>query len=494
MERLAAGPIRCLSPWVNPLPLLLAFIWLGLNAVVALGAGATASQWPQFRGPGGGGVAPDDARPPVFFGPSSNVLWRIALPPGNSSPIFWNDRLFVTAFDHGHLATLALDAMSGRELWRQDVTPERVEEVHQSLGSPASATAVTDGERVWVHFGSVGVLAYDFSGHELWRRPMQLTQTEYGASSSPILAGENVVQLLDQDGGSHLIALNQKTGAVAWRVERPEMRRGFGTPLIWDHDGASDLVVPGTLWLEGLDPRSGAERWRVSGLARITCTSPVVGDGLLFTASWTTGGDRTADRISMPKFEEVLAERDKDHDGKLNYAELPDGPVKQRFKHLDGNRDSVVDRSEWESMAAIFSRVENQAFAVKPDARGGLSDAGVLWRFKKGLPYVASPVYYRGRFYTVKNGGMFTCLEPQTGRPLYQEERLGAVGDYYASLTAADGRIYIMSQRGLVTVVKAGDAFQILAQNDLGEPVHASPAIVGGTLFLRTAGHLYAFR
>ncbi len=465
-----------------------------LGAALSFGSHAAEANWPQFRGPGGLGVAATDAPPPVSFGPGTNVAWRIALPSGNSSPIVWGQRIFLTGFAEGKLLTLALDRDSGRELWRRDVVPEKVEEVHQSLGNPASATPVTDGERVYVHFGSVGVLAYDFEGHELWRRPMKLTQTEYGASSSPVLASGNVVQLLDQDGGSHLVALNQRTGEVAWRVERPEMRRGFGTPIVWTHDGATDLVVPGTIWLEGLDPQNGSERWRVSGLARITCTSPVVGDGMLFTASWTTGGDHNAEHLTMPKFDDFLAEHDTNKDGKFSYAELPPGPMKDRFKHMDGNRSGFIERAEWETMADIFARVENQAFAVKPDAQGKMSDEGVLWRFKKGLPYVGSPICYGGRFYMVKNGGMLTCLDPQTGEPVYQEERLGAVGDYYASIVAADGRLYLTSQRGVVTVVRAGDVFEVLAHNDLGEVTQASPVPLGDTLLVRTSGHLTAYR
>jgi len=450
--------------------------------------------WPQFRGPGGQGVAVASARPPIRFTPIENVAWKTAVPTGNSSPILWGSRLFLTGFADGRLVVLALDRASGRELWRREVVAETVEEVHRSLGSPASATPVTDGERLYVHFGSVGLLAFDLEGQELWRLPMKLTQTEYGASSSPVLAGENVIQLLDQDGDSHLLAVNRRTGKIAWRVERPEMRRGFGTPLVWEREGATDLVVPGTIWLIGYHPKTGEERWRVSGLARITCTSPVVGEGMLFTSSWTTGGDRSADRITMPPFEEFAAQYDADKDGRFTFAELPDGPAKQRFKHLDGNRNSLVERAEWESMAAIFSRVENQTFAVKPDARGDVSDAGVQWRFKKGLPYVASPVFYQGRLYQVKNGGLLTCLHPRSGNPLYQEERLGAAGDYYASLLAGAGRIYVTSQRGAITVVKAGDAFEVLARNELGEVVQASPIAVADTLYVRTATQVYAFR
>lgn len=455
---------------------------------------AAENHWPQFRGPGGLGVAADGARPPAHFGPGSNVVWRVETPAGNSSPVIWGRRLFLTGYAGGKLLTLAYDRSTGRELWRREVTTEKIEEVHPSLGSPATATPVTDGERVYVHFGSLGALAYDFDGRELWRHPMTLTQTEYGASSSPILAGENVVQLLDQDGGSHLLALNRRTGKTAWRIERPEMRRGFGTPILWAHDGATDLVVPGTIWMEGLDPANGAERWRVSGLARITCTSPVVAGGLLLAASWTTGGDHGQGHLLMPKFDEVLPERDVDKDGRLTFAELPPGPAKERFKHLDGNRNGFVERAEWESMAAIFARVENQAFAVKPDSKGRVSDDGVLWRFKKGLPYVGSPLAYQGRFYLVKDGGMLTCLDPHTGKPFYQEERLGPVGAYYASLLGAGGRIYVTSRSGTIVVVKAGDVFDVIARNDLGEIIQATPAALEDVLFVRTAGHLAAFR
>jgi len=479
------------KPWALSIVLTL------LGAGGGLGAQApdnTLETWPQFRGPGGLGVAAAHARPPVHFGPDTNVIWRVPVPSGNSSPIVWGRHIVLTGFADGKLMTQSLDRDTGREVWRREVAPEKVEEVHQSLGNPASATPVTDGLRVYVHFGSFGMLAYDLEGKEVWRRPMSLTQTEYGASSSPILIGDHLFQLLDQDGGSHLVALNKRTGEVAWRVERPEMRRGFGTPIAWEHDGETDLVVPGTIWLKGLDPKTGAERWRVSGLARITCTSPVVGGGQLFTASWTTGGDRNTEHITMPSFDEFIVKHDQDKDGKFRYDELPPGPMKQRFKHMDGNRSGFIERAEWDTMAEIFARVENQAFAVRPDGRGGVSDAGVTWRFKKGLPYVASPVYYRGRFYMVKNGGMLTCLNPLTGVALYQEERVGGMGDYYASLVAADGRIYVASQRGVVTVVKAGDAFEILATNDLKENTHASPVPIGDRLIVRTSGHLASFQ
>ena len=473
-----------------PRSVLVACLLVGLTISLC----AAPEVWPQFRGPGGQGVAVPSARPPVRFSPTENVAWRAEVPSGNSSPIVWGNRIFLTGFAEGKCLALALDLEGGRPLWRREFEAPTVEEVHRSLGSPASATPVTDGRHLVVYFGSLGLIGLDLEGKELWRHPLPLPQTEYGSSSSPVLHRDRVYQLLDQDGASQLVAVDVHTGKTVWTVERPEMRRGFGTPVLWERPGTTDLVVPGTFWLIGYHPDTGEERWRVSGLSRITCTSPVIGDGLLLTSSWTTGGDRSADRITMPPFDEVLSARDADKDGRLTFEELPEGAAKQRFKHLDGNRNRLVERAEWESMAAIFAKVENQSFAVAPDAEGRISDAGVLWRFKKGLPYVASPLLYRGRFYQVKNGGLITCLDPRTGVPFYQEERLEAPGDYYASLVAADGRIYATSQHGVVSVLAAGDTFQVLGRNPMGEAVHATPVPVGEQLLIRTATKLYGFR
>ena len=140
-----------------------------------MGTVVAADNWPQFRGPGGAGVAAPGARPPVTFGPSENVAWKTAVPSGNSSPVVWGDRLFLTGYADGKLLVLAYDRATGRELWRRELIPSSVEEVHRTLGNPASATPVTDGERVYVHFGSIGLLALDLEGREQWRLPLTVT-------------------------------------------------------------------------------------------------------------------------------------------------------------------------------------------------------------------------------------------------------------------------------------------------------------------------------
>ena len=152
----------------------------------------------------------------------------------------------------------------------------------------------------------------------------------------------------------------------------------------------------------------------------------------------------------------------------------------------DGMKSHVLDLSSLE--------VEQGSILVKLFAPDGTVKAdGVRWRFKRGLPYVASPVQDGSHLYLVKNGGFLTCLDAVTGKAAYQEERLGASGDYYASPTLAAGHLYVASQPGIVTVVKAGSKFEVISRNDLGEAIQASPAVVGSTLYLRTASKLYAF-
>ena len=446
--------------------------------------------WPQFRGPGGLAVAPT-ANPPIHFGPQSNVVWKTALPSGHSSPCIAGDRIFLTGFDAGKLETLCLDRRNGRVLWRKPAPAEKIEPTHR-ISNPAASTPATDGERVFVYFGSFGLLAYDTAGKEQWRHPVPTPMTEFGAGTSPILAGNLLILVCDQDQGSFLLALDKYTGKQAWRTERPEFRRGFSTPLVWQHDGEEELVVPGSIWLRSYNLSDGRERWSYSGTSRVANSTPTAGDGHLFSASWNVGSD-AGDRITMEPFADFARTNDKDADGKLTREEIPAGPIRDRFSQMDLNKDGIVTPTEWQSMSEMFTKAGNAVLAIRPGGKGDITTSHLNWKSTRSLPYVCSPVYYQGRLYTVKNGGLASCYDAKTGKPFYQDERLGAGGDYYASLIAAGGHIYATSQGGIVTVWQSGDELKLLAKNDLGEQVMATPAVVENTLFLRTAGHLYAF-
>jgi outer membrane protein assembly factor BamB len=161
---------------------------------------------------------------------------------------------------------------------------------------------------------------------------------------------------------------------------------------------------------------------------------------------------------------------------------------------MDINKDGKITREEWDVMREMFAKAGNAVLALRAGGKGDITTSHLEWKATRSLPYVCSPVLHRGRLFTVKSGGLASCYEAKTGRVIYQDERLDAVGDYYASLVAADGNVLAISQKGIATVIDAGaDSLKILAHNDLGEQVMATPAIVQGKLYVRTANQLFAF-
>ena len=461
-----------------------------LAAIFVHTAATAADNWPQFRGPDASSVAAN-AKVPSEFGPKKNLKWKTPLPLGHSSPCIWGDRIFLTGLEQGKLETICLDRVSGRILWRRPAPVEKVEPAHR-IGSPAAPTPTTDGERVYVSFGSFGLLAYDFAGKEQWRHPLPAPIVEFGTSASPVLAGDRLILASDQDMDSFLLAVDKRTGKTIWRTPRPEFRRGFATPFIWKHDGIEEIVLPGSIKLVSYDTATGKERWTIRGMARVANASPTAGDGLLFVASWNIGGD-AGDRLKMPPLGEFFAEHDKNKDQKLSLAEYPQGPFKDRFTQTDVNKDGFVTTAEYEGMSEQFVKAENCIMAIRPGGKGDITDTHVVWKHIRSLPYVSSPLFLKGRVYTVRSGGMATCYEAQTGAVVYRDERLGVLGDYYASAVAAGDNIFLAAQKGTVIVYRASSAPEVLALNELGEQVMATPAVVSNTLFIRTDKHLMAF-
>lgn len=469
---------------MNPAPLL-AFALSALASTLAAG-----SNWPQFRGPGGLGLG--SGSPPVEFSPGQNLLWKTEIPHGHSSPCLWGDRIALTGLADGKLLTFCLNRADGRELWRAAAPADKIEESHR-IGSPAAPTCCTDGQILVSYFGSYGLLAYDWNGKPLWKKPLPPPLVEFGTSSSPILANGKVILLVDQDMGGYLLALDAQSGREAWRVDRSEFRRGFSTPFVWRHDGIEELVVCGSLWVRSYNLDDGTLRWSAGGMARVANASPVAADGLLLVSSWNVGGDED-DRIQMEPFDAFAAAHDADKNALISLAEFPEGPVKGRYSQIDADKDGQVTRAEYEAMRGMFAEAVNQLFAIKPGGSGDITATHVVWQQSKHLPYISSPVAAFGRVFTMKSGGIASAYDVRSGSPVYQAERVGASGDYYASAVAADDRVYVVSQRGTVVVLDAtSDKLGVLALNDLKAPVFASPAIVDGVIYLRTDKHLMAF-
>src|ERR1041385_4358105 len=216
--------------------------WIMVVATVVLSSLA-AAEWPQFRGPNSSGIG--DGKPPVEFSPSKNVLWKTAVGSGLSSPVIAKGRIFLTEFDRAtsRLATLCLDQRTGKTIWRRNVEPSQSEKLHE-INSPAAPTPVTDGERVYVYFGSYGLLSYDFDGKLLWELRQPIPENIYGAVASPIVAGDLLV-LNHQGKDAYLRAVNRRDGKTVWKTDRSQFQFGWSTPVFWQHDGIDEVVVLG---------------------------------------------------------------------------------------------------------------------------------------------------------------------------------------------------------------------------------------------------------
>jgi outer membrane protein assembly factor BamB len=472
--------------------LALAFVAVNAVAVTAMAD----SNWTQFRGPGGTGVA-DAERPPLELGPDKNVRWKTAVPSGLSSPIVVGDKLILTAFDDGKLYTVAYHRADGSEAWRANAPASQIEPFHKTEGSPAASTPASDGERIVSYFGSCGLFCYDLEGRELWKHemPPAATIADFGTGVSPILVDGVVVLLHDETKHPLILALDAATGKVLWEKKR-QSTAGFGTPAVWDTPAGKQVAAPGYARMIGYDLHSGDEKWSLEGMPASSCTTPVVSEGNLFYAGWSPG-DPEDTGFKMPPFDDILKQNnaDADGDGVLSKAESQNSMLKDFFDNQDANKDGRLTREEWDAMLKYIAAGRNSAFALKPGGSGDVTHSHVLWKQTKGLPYVSSAILYRGQYVMVKDGGIVTAYDAITGDEIYQKRSVPS-GSYYASPVAADGHIYFASLAdGAITVLAAGAKKpEVVAENPpLGERLAATPAIADNTLYVRTAGHLYAF-
>ena len=439
------------------------------------------------------GIVPEGVTLPAEFGEGPGRVWRVEMSPGISTPCIFGDSIFLTTLraDEKELATVALDRTTGQIRWKQIVPTKELEAFH-SVGSPASSSPACNGTQVFAFFGSYGMLCYDLNGALLWERRLGPFQDEFGASSSPILVGDKVILNEDHDINSFLIALDQKTGEVAWKTPREDATRSYSTPVLFDNHGQFEILVAGSLQLAAYDPKDGRKLWWFDGLSRIVDSTPVVVGDEIFIATWTPGGD-SDDRIQMEPFAAALITYDKNRDGEIGQDELPaDSDVLPRFFRIDLNQNNKLDQPEWEKHILVFERAQNIATALRPGTLGPVSSENARWVYHRGLPTVPSSVVYDGVLYMIKDSGIITSLDAATGELLKQGRAEGR-GNYYASIVAGDGKVYLISEGGVVTVLKAGRDWSILASTDFKERIMATPVVSDGIMLIRTDAALYAF-
>jgi hypothetical protein len=400
-----------------------------LAAIVVLFPLAQAENWPGFRGPTRQGVS-SEKNLPLEWGPGRNVFWKTAIP-GNgwSSPIVWEDRIFVTAATNEGRSchVLSLDAGSGKILWDKHVFDQETLQKREQ-NSYASPTPVTDGERVFAVFGGGSVVALDFEGNVLWENRDFDFFSEHGLCASPVLYKDTVIMTFDPSSrtgreekigwkvpwnGAAIWALDKRTGKLVWEGKRKASRLAHVTPNFMQVDGKTQLISGAGDVVQGFDPDTGELLWSVYSQGEGVVPSIVIGGGLAYSIS---GFEATTIR------------------------------------------------------------------AVAPGGK-------IVWEQTRSASHIPSMIYHEGLLYNMHEGGVATCMDAKTGEVIWQE-RVG--GSHWASPVLADGRIYFLSEEGETVVVEPGREYKELARNHLNQHTQASIAVSQGRLFIRTAEELWA--
>jgi len=458
-------------------------------ALCAAAQTSAAPAWPQFRGPNATGVAPD-AKPPGKFGPEQNVLWMIDLPFSPSSPVVWGDHILVTTFDEGKLQVRDYRRSDGENRWARGISAPVYEDYHAQDGSPAASSPATDGKVVVAYFGSVGLVCHDLEGNELWTQPMPPAEMSggFGSGTSPIIVENKVILMRDHQGNSAIMAFDVSSGKKLWQTARPESKSSYGTPVIWAKDGRMEVIAAGSHLMHAYDLNKGGEKWRLRGMPAFNCTTPAVTAEMIYFAGWAPGKSD----FPWPAWSSTAEKSDKNKDGKITPDEY--GDEASWFKTQDHDNDGAITEKDWRMITESLARGENALLAIKPGGAGNVTATHVAWKVERGLPYIASALYYDERVYMVKDGGMVSCFNAKTGEAIYAQERIDATGSYYASPVAADGRVFFASLNGKVTILKAAaDKPEILHQVEFKEKIAATPALVGTNVYIRTKTKLYAF-
>jgi outer membrane protein assembly factor BamB len=443
---------------------------LAILVVLACAPAATlhAQNWPQFRGLHEG-IAPDDTRLPDSWTTTENVAWRIDIPGRSwSSPIVWGDQVFVVtavntkaavqplnpvvtylarslggtmsgadiskSTDEHRWLLYDIDFQSGTVRWEREIRAAvPLQPVHQK-NSYASETPVTDGERVYVYLGYVGLFAFDLSGKAVWSQPMDAPKmrTGWGTAASPILANGRIYIVNDNEERSFVAAFDARTGAQVWRTNRDGEASNWSTPFVWQNDRRTEIVTTGSRKVRSYDT-NGALLWELAGMTSIHAVTPISSHGLLFVSS----------------------------------GYFPDTP-----------------RPTYAIRPGAAGDISLKA--------GETTNAFIAWSHPTLASAYPSPLVVGDRYYTLMDRGFLTATDPTTGREIYGRRRIAAdSGTFSASPWSYNGKIFAVSEDGDTFVMQAGAEFKLLGRNPLDEMTLASPAVANGSLFIRTATKLY---
>jgi outer membrane protein assembly factor BamB len=449
--------------------------------------------WTRFRGPNGSGVSTDTGFP-TEFGRDKNVIWRTPVRPGKSSPVLTSSRIFLTAFENRKLVTQCFDRKTGKMLWERALERPRAEDVNP-LNHPAAITPVTDGENVYVLFKDFGLISYDPDGNVRWKVALGPFTNLMGLGASPIVAADSIVLLADQSENSYIAAFDRRNGEIRWKIAREESE-SWGTPLFYEPPGAAPLILTASRGQFGAHLlANGSRALTQHGLSPTIVASPVLGKDKLGRETLFVFGYGSD---SATPFSSVLERYDKNHDGKLSPDEYVGSAFILGIGTYGGKRDLIVTKEMWDAkQREVIGPSRLVAIRLEPDSSGPEGQtirARELWRYDKSFTgVVPSPILYEGILYVVKNGGILTSFDAETGEVTKTGRLRGALGGYSASPIAADGKLFLLNEDGKATVLRAGRDWDVIRVNDLGESCHATPALSGGQVYLRTSEALYCF-
>ena len=424
------------------------------------------TSWPAFRGRGGLGVSEgfpvaSSWNADTASGKITGIRWRAPVPGlGHSSPIVLGNRIYLCSAirkaagraplkiaaggeptaadddDEQSWVVLCYDALSGKELWRKTARHAKPRATRHEKATHANTTLATDGERLVAFFGSEGLFCYDLEGKLLWSRDLGVINVSkygigWGYGSSPSVHRGRIAIVCDDPANPFIAVLSISDGKEVWRVSRKGIcERSWGTPFIHAGTSAVQVVANGWPWIVSYDIESGKELWRISSGGDNPIPTPFAANGWIYLTNA--------------------------HGGKA--------PV----------------------------------FAIRPEARGDISPRdgasasdGVVWSTPQAGSYISTPVVYRDYTYLGNANGVVRCLNAKTGKKMF-EERLSPDAQIYASLVAADGKVFCPSLDGDVYVLKAGPKFQLISRNHMGEPCFATPAISKSVIYFRTTETLVA--
>jgi len=326
-----------------------------------------------------------------------------------------------------------VDLKTGRIRWERVAHTGVPPKSRHLKNSYAAETPVTDGERVYVHFGDVGLFAYDLDGKLLWSRPMDALemQTGFGHAASPVVDDSRVYIVNDNEEQSFVAAYDKRTGEQVWRVDRKEAS-SWTTPLVWKNDLRTEIITAATGGVRSYDV-NGRLLWQFTGMSTFAVPSPLASGGLLYVMSGYTAS-----------------------------------PLRPAYAIRAGATGDI---------------------SLKPDQT---SNEYIVWADRTLGTFHPSPLVYRGCYYILHDRGFLTCNDPGTGKPIYPRQRIGNdTATFTASPWAYNGKVFALSEDGDTFVFQSGPEFKMLGKNSLNEMALATPAVAGGSLVIRTASKLY---